>query len=419
MEDIIYRIIIAIFLIIVLWNFIINFKDKLKENKVNKWLNKNYYNKTNEEIFELLITREPDFFYNKFIKYVPKSEIFRNILSIKNKSLFDKLAVSFDHDVFIFDDYSEFKINYKFVEVLVETDIEDFLIDDLLFAYVMYFFCDKNKYEDKMFEIKKKIDLFCSKDWIQNFKNSINEFCLLLKNNDKIFDFDCFTLMFEDINKEEKTKVNMKSLAQKGVEHWINDHHIVYIEESHKYYVDGKEVPSVSDILRKQSFKYGFDDYYRVDRNTLNKAASKGTLMHKIIQDYEETGVCDYSSQELQNYIEVKKQEKIACLKNEVIVLYCSKDNEPLFCGRVDMVVLKNNELGILDLKRTNKFYLDKYTLQLNLYRIAYMQSYRENITFLYCLRLRETIKDFRRIYVSENMAKQHLLEFYNNKIEI
>ena len=102
MEDIISRIIMAIFLIIVLWNFIIDFKDKLKENKVNKWLNKNYYNKTNEEIFELLITREPDFFYNKFIKYVPKSEIFRNILSIKNKSLFDKLAVSFDHDVFIF-----------------------------------------------------------------------------------------------------------------------------------------------------------------------------------------------------------------------------------------------------------------------------------------------------------------------------
>ena len=72
-----------------------------------------------------------------------------------------------------------------------------------------------------------------------------------------------------------------------------------------------------------------------------------------------------------------------------------------------------------MDLKKTYKFYSNKFSLQLNLYRMAYIQSYGESIDFLYCLRLRNDLKELKIINIDEYFAKKHLLEFYNSGIDI
>jgi hypothetical protein len=69
--------------------------------------------------------------------------------------------------------------------------------------------------------------------------------------------------------------------------------------------------------------------------------------------------------------------------------------NVPFFAGRLDLLYSRDNKLGILDFKRTRDFYEDRVRLQLNLYKMAFTQSFGIDINELACIRLREEIKEF------------------------
>ena len=201
------------------------------------------------------------------------------------------------------------------------------------------------------------------------------------------------------------------------IEKIICGHKVLYIDETHKYYVDGKEVPSITQIVEYFSKQHVWDDYSKVSPEVLRNAANKGTKLHNEIEKFEVSGE-KTTSQEFLNYLEIKEKYNFKVLENEqIVVIFCK--NKPIAAGRFDMIIELDGKLGVLDVKRTYKMHKEKVSLQLNLYRIAYMQCNAEkNIELLRVVRLRNSIKQFRKIVIDENFAWKCLNEYCNSQLQ-
>ncbi len=66
---------------------------------------------------------------------------------------------------------------------------------------------------------------------------------------------------------------------------------VIFQEDTHQYFLDGKEYPSVTTILKH----FGMSDYSMVGETTLMKAATFGTNFHKTASFYEEGTLGEYS----------------------------------------------------------------------------------------------------------------------------
>lgn len=186
----------------------------------------------------------------------------------------------------------------------------------------------------------------------------------------------------------------------------IKGHTIEYIDECHLYLVDGVILPSITQIL-KIKFGHKYDD---VPKEVLSRAADKGTAVHKAIEDYCKLGL-DSDLLELRNFKFLQKQYKFEVLDNEVPVILF-KDDIPVACGRLDLVLKIGNDVGLGDIKRTSVLDKEYLAYQLNLYRIAYQQCYEVDIKFLKGVHLREDIRKFVDIPINEKLA-QKLVEEY------
>lgn len=186
----------------------------------------------------------------------------------------------------------------------------------------------------------------------------------------------------------------------------IKGHTIEYIDECHLYLSDGVILPSITQIL-KIKFGHKYDD---VPKEVLSRAADKGTAVHKAIEDYCKLGL-DSDLLELRNFKFLQKQYKFEVLDNEVpVVLF--KDDIPVACGRLDLVLKIGNDVGLGDIKRTSVLDKEYLAYQLNLYRIAYQQCYDKEITFLKGVHLKEDKRKFVDIPINEKLA-QKLVEEY------
>lgn len=185
----------------------------------------------------------------------------------------------------------------------------------------------------------------------------------------------------------------------------INNHTIEFLEEQHLYICDGILVPCVSNILA-----YKFNDYAGVSRELLQRASEKGTELHKAIEDYEQQGITS-DLEEFRNYLFLKKQFKFENVSNELPVLY-ERGGRVLFVGTLDQVITIDGKLGINDFKRVSAPNKEKIAYQLNLYKMAYEQSYGKKIEFLSFTHLREDVRKFHRLPINEEMAISLLNEF-------
>lgn len=174
----------------------------------------------------------------------------------------------------------------------------------------------------------------------------------------------------------------------------INNHKLRFIKNAHKYFIDGIEVPSVNLIM-----KYILEDIYKdIDNKIIKKASKRGEVLHYEIENYEKTGIKGFS-EEFNNYLAIKEEMNLNVLKSEIFVIFCN-GQVPLFAGRVDLVYEENNKLGLIDIKRTFDLHLDRVGLQLNLYKLAFEQSFSLKLDNISCLRLRESIKEFTNIKI-------------------
>lgn len=198
------------------------------------------------------------------------------------------------------------------------------------------------------------------------------------------------------------------------IETWkIDGHTLEYINESHTYICDGVVVSSITQILK---LKFG-GKYDHVNRQTLQKASEKGTMVHEAIEKY-----CKYGYEsdlpELRNFKFLQRAYKFDVLFNEVPVIL-SVDGEPVSAGRLDLVIEKigedgvlHGERGIADIKRTSTLDKEYLAYQLNLYRIAYQQCYGMKIDFLKGIHLREEKRKYVDIPINEEMAMELVKEY-------
>lgn len=172
----------------------------------------------------------------------------------------------------------------------------------------------------------------------------------------------------------------------------INGYCLEYYADNHIYLVDGIIVPSITSLLHK--------DYSFVNPSVLREAARKGTELHEAIEN-----LCKFDTEsdliEVQHFKELQKEYGFEVLENEIPVILFD-DDEPIAAGRVDLVIEMDGKVGGADIKRVSR--LDKKTLgnQLNLYRIAYRQSYGIEWEFLKGIHLKDEVKKLVDIPIKE-----------------
>lgn len=180
----------------------------------------------------------------------------------------------------------------------------------------------------------------------------------------------------------------------------IAGHTLEYFDDEHIYLVDGIKMPSVTQILQT---KFG-KKYEHVSPAVLKKAAEAGNAVHDAIYSLCKTG--EYTDlPEVKNFLFLQKQYNFEVIDNEVPVVLFFND-EPIAAGRLD-IVLKNEtgQLGGADIKRTSVLDKEHLAYQLNIYRIAYRQTYGIEWEFLKGLHLRENVRKYVDIPIDENLA--------------
>lgn len=182
-----------------------------------------------------------------------------------------------------------------------------------------------------------------------------------------------------------------------------------YDDDTHTYLYEGLILPSITQIL-KIKFNKKYDG---VDTWILNKAAERGLEIHKAIENLCKTGeVEDYK--EVRNFMFLQKHYQFSVVDNELpVVLF--KDDIPVACGRLDLVLEINDGLYLGDIKRTSTLDKEYLGYQLNLYKIAYEQCYGNKIKGLRGLHLREDKRKFIPIPIREDMAWELINEYLEN----
>lgn len=190
----------------------------------------------------------------------------------------------------------------------------------------------------------------------------------------------------------------------------INGHILEFYEDDHQYLCDGIMIPSVSEVL---SVKFG-KKYMGVSETTLKARAEEGTAVHECIEKFCKTGE-ESDLPELRNFKFLQKAFKFEVVDNEVPVILWER-SEPICAGRLDMVIKKDGELGLADIKRTSVLDRDYLFYQLNLYKIAYEQCYWQDIGFLTGLHLKENKRKYAPIPIDRRGMVWELIMEYQRR---
>ena len=156
---------------------------------------------------------------------------------------------------------------------------------------------------------------------------------------------------------------------------------------THTYTVDGRVLPSVSEIIKR--ILPG--QYESIPEWILNKAAEFGTDVHSMIEAYNEHGLYLPAEDERKNYCLdewIRLKDGIEIKSSEMMVSY--KD---LYAGTFDAMAMIDGKLVLMDFKTTSKVHTEHLTLQLNLYRLAYENLYKRKVDRLIGVWLPKTAK--------------------------
>lgn len=177
--------------------------------------------------------------------------------------------------------------------------------------------------------------------------------------------------------------------------------------KNHKYYCDGREIPSVTRILDTGQY------YKNVDKTVLANAAAKGSILHQNVAYYIQTG--DTMNEPLLNNFKIvlEKINKYVgeIIANEISLAAIVKNME--YAGTADIITNKS----IIEIKSnmTNK---KLYWLQLAGYSIFAKENsiakpknfiilYVKNNNWEFAIATGKKLKEYERIFML------HLQKFY------
>ena len=187
----------------------------------------------------------------------------------------------------------------------------------------------------------------------------------------------------------------------------IKGHELEFFPDGHVYLVDGVILPSITQIL---SARFG-GKYANVNKADLDRAAAAGTAVHAAVEAYVKTGA-ESDLPELRGFKFLQRSYGFDVVDCEVpVILFDGED--PVAAGRLDLVLRMNGELGGADIKRTATLDKDYLFYQLNLYRIAYAQSYGPEWSFLRGVQLREDKRKYVQIPINPDEAWGLVREYF------
>lgn len=196
-------------------------------------------------------------------------------------------------------------------------------------------------------------------------------------------------------------------------EKWlIQGKEVIYNDDKHAYYVDGKRVVSVTQLLK---FKFP-TKYDGITEEILKQAAERGSYYHECLEMYEKYGLPSNEIEEFRNYLFLKEKFKFKVIKNEIPILLTYKDL--VICGRLDMVIEEGGKRGLADAKFTAVADKEYLAYQLNLYRLAYQQSYNEEIELIRGIHLKKSTRKYITLPINEELTYQLLDDYIKFKEE-
>lgn len=137
---------------------------------------------------------------------------------------------------------------------------------------------------------------------------------------------------------------------------------IVFNEDTHTYTRQGSEYISVTTLLKK----YGLSpDYGAIDPKVLQRAANRGTFIHKQLENY-------IKGNKVENQLVI--QGFVDYVNNRQIDLTTASSEELVYndtykvAGTIDFQYRDNNELIIADFKTTSSIHWGSVTWQLSIY---------------------------------------------------
>lgn len=136
---------------------------------------------------------------------------------------------------------------------------------------------------------------------------------------------------------------------------------VVFEPIEHRYFLGDKELKGVTSTLVHAAFP---NDYDGIDEEVLRRAAERGSAIHKVIEDYEESDAFD-NAPELTGYVTIKERHHLTHVASEYLVT----DGET-YASAIDHV-FTDEDGGIVlgDVKTTYKKNYEKTACQLSIYR--------------------------------------------------
>lgn len=153
---------------------------------------------------------------------------------------------------------------------------------------------------------------------------------------------------------------------------------VLFDPDEHKYYVNGKEVPSITTLLQAH---YG-NKYAMVRPEILKASAQYGTNVHAELEHYINLRKKDPNTEIISQYDEVKNYfsfvepiYKISPIMTEKVVVLYGPDGEVAAAGRFDMFCTVDGKPTLTDFKTTSTINRQSVSAQLNLYLTGMLQS--------------------------------------------
>ena len=144
----------------------------------------------------------------------------------------------------------------------------------------------------------------------------------------------------------------------KGIDYISN---AVFNEKTHKYYVNGNELISTTQLMRKHHLA---PDYSSVDEETLKRSADYGTIVHSELENYIKNDIPSFAI-EVDNF---DKWIKFNQLQNNMIASELMVNND-LVGGTIDFIYEDADGIVIADFKTTSQVHKDAVSWQLSIYR--------------------------------------------------
>lgn len=179
-----------------------------------------------------------------------------------------------------------------------------------------------------------------------------------------------------------------------------------YFDEEHIYLYEGVQLPSVTQIL---SNKWR-NEFANIPRAVLTRASERGTNVHMAVEKYCKHGFDD-GSQEVRNFKFLQKTYGFEVLDNELPVVIFDND-VAVACGRLDLTLEMNGEIGIGDIKTNSALNKEKIALQLNLYRLGLRDSYGVTAKFLKVIHIRDDVRKLIDLPINEEFTYEILHEY-------